>query len=189
MNALLNGCCQKSNRDPVMDLQEFELEGALRSLQVDGWVANVREAGSRVEKWRHKCEEKFDCSPQETAILCELMLRGAQQPGELRTRCNRLHGSSDMAGIMDCLDSLIMRGLMQRIGKRPGERAERFDHCLYPQDELADSKGIAPSSIIAESPPSHDPQLPHPAHDITDRLDRLEETLQRLETRLDELTG
>lgn len=189
MNALLNGCCQKSNRDPVMDLQEFELEGALRSLQVDGWVANVREAGSRVEKWRHKFEEKLDCLPEESAILCELMLRGAQQPGELRTRCNRLHGFADVAAIMDCLDRLIIRGLTQCIGKRPGERAERFDHCLYPQDELADSKEIAPSTIIPEMPPSHDAQLSHSTHDITDRLDRLEEQLQRLEMRLDELTG
>lgn len=185
LNALLNGCCQKSNRDPVMDLQEFELEGALRSLQVNGWVANVREAGSRVEKWRHKAEEKLDTSPEETSVLCELLLRGAQQPGELRSRTNRLQGFSDMETLMGCVNGLIERGLVRRISRRAGERAERFDHCLYPEDEVADS----PAADVFQTT---EPTSPVPATSNTewlDRIERLEEQVQHLQTRLDELCG
>ncbi len=190
MNALLVGCCQKSNRNPVMDLQEFELEGALRSLQVEGWVVNVREAGSRVEKWRHKAEEKLDCSPAEASILCELMLRGPQQPGELRTRCKRLHGFADIASIMKSLDSLISSGLVVCIGKRPKERTERYDHCLYPADESRETP--AAQSPQAEAPTSAPVDTPSPmslADEVVERLERLEEQLQRLEARLDEITG
>ena len=77
-NALRNGCNQKNNRDPVFQLQEFEIEGALRSLFVQEWVTNVSTANSRVLKWKHRADEKMALSKEELPIMAELLLRGAQ---------------------------------------------------------------------------------------------------------------
>jgi uncharacterized protein len=154
VNALLNACNQKSNRDPLVHWEEETLESALYTLREKGLLLNITGAGSRVPKYGHRISEKLNLGRRELAILCELMLRGPQTLGELRTRAERMHPFGDLAEVEAVLDH--MPGLVAKLERRPGEKEARYAHLLSgepqvsaaPPDSEANAQGPAPASRI-----------------------------------------
>jgi uncharacterized protein YceH (UPF0502 family) len=128
LNALLNACNQKSNRDPVVHFDEETVERVLYTLRDKGLLLNITGAGSRVPKYGHRLSEKLNLGRRELAILCELMLRGPQTLGELRTRAERMHQFDDISEVETVLDR--MSELVTKLPRRPGEKEARYAHLL-----------------------------------------------------------
>jgi uncharacterized protein YceH (UPF0502 family) len=135
LNGLLNACNQKSNRDPVVHYDEATLEGALHTLRDKGLLVSITGAGSRVPKYGHRFSEKFNLGRRELAILCELMLRGPETLGELRTRAERMHAFADLAEVESVLDRLPE--LVTKLARRPGEKETRYAHLLSGQPPVS----------------------------------------------------
>jgi uncharacterized protein len=131
LNALLHACNQKSNRDPLMSLDEDTIRRALRTL---GDQILVRSAGgdSRVPKYEHRLADTFNFTRPETAILCELLLRGPQTPGELRSRAERMHPFDDLSVVHSNLKHLMEREppLVTLLTRQPGTKEARYAHLL-----------------------------------------------------------
>lgn len=132
LNALVNACNQKSNRDPVMNLDEATVREALHSLDGQSLVRSVSLADSRVTKYEHRLQEAFNFYRHETAILCLLMLRGPQTPGELRSRSERMHSFDDLAAVQSSLQHLMKREppLVKPLPRQPGTKETRYAHLL-----------------------------------------------------------
>jgi uncharacterized protein len=130
LNALVNACNQKSNRDPVMVLDEDAVSQALRGLEKEGLTAPADT--SRVKKFEHRLQEQFNFDRRETAILCELLLRGPQTPGELRSRAERMHRFDDLAQVQSTLQRLAQREppLVKMLPREPGRKEARYAHLL-----------------------------------------------------------
>ena len=118
LNALVNACNQKSNRDPTVNFDEAAVEQALHSLRDKGLLLSITGAGSRVQKYAHRISEKLNLGRPELAILCELMLRGPQTLGELRTRGERMHPFDDLDQVQSVIDRLPE--LIVKLERRPG---------------------------------------------------------------------
>jgi len=129
LNALVNACNQKSNRDPVMTLGEEAVRQALRSLSDQ---AMVRSAGgdSRVAKFEHRLNELYNFHRHEIAVLCVLLLRGPQTPGELRTRAERMYAFEDLEAVHAALNLLMRRDppLVNILSRQPGTKESRYMH-------------------------------------------------------------
>ena len=133
LNALVNACNQKSNRDPFLALDAPLVYSALDALRDAGLTVFVTEAGSRVEKYRHRLTERFNFTRPEFAILAELMLRGHQSPGELRTRCERMYHFDDPDTVEHTLRKLASREpdpLVLQLPLQPGKKDQRWAHLL-----------------------------------------------------------
>jgi len=132
LNAVANACNQKSNRDPVMDLDDDAVTQALRGLQEKDLARPADNWDSRVAKYEHSLQEAFNFDRRETAILCVLLLRGPQTPGELRGRSERLHRFDDLAEVQSALQRLITREppLVKVLSRRPGTKEARYVHLL-----------------------------------------------------------
>ena len=128
LNALVNACNQKSNRDPTVNFDEAAVEQALHSLRDKGLLLSITGAGSRVQKYAHRISERLNLGRPELAILCELMLRGPQTLGELRTRGERMHPFDDLDQVQSVIDRLPE--LIVKLERRPGEKESRFAHLL-----------------------------------------------------------
>src|SRR5712691_11127655 len=128
LNALLNACNQKSNRDPMVNFDETTLQHALQSLRDKGLLLTITGAGSRVPKYGHRISEKLNLGRRELAILCELMLRGPQTLGELRTHADRMHPFEDLAQVESVIERLSE--LITRLPRRTGEKEARYAHLL-----------------------------------------------------------
>jgi uncharacterized protein YceH (UPF0502 family) len=137
LNALINACNQKSNRDPVVHFDEETVERALYTLRDKGLLLNITGAGSRVPKYGHRLSEKLNLGRRELAILCELMVRGPQTLGELRTRAERMHHFDDVAEVEAVLERMLE--LVTKLPRRPGEKEARFAHLLSGVPEAAAS--------------------------------------------------
>src|ERR1700743_2917559 len=125
LNALRLACNQSTNRDPVVDYDEATIRHALHRL---GRRSLVRCAsGSRAAKYRHLLEEVLPLEEGERAVLTVLLLRGAQTPGELKQRTERMHAFGDLAGVHAALEQLIGRELVRRLDRRPGQKEERYE--------------------------------------------------------------
>jgi uncharacterized protein YceH (UPF0502 family) len=148
LNALLNACNQKSNRDPAMHFDEDTLERALYALRDKGLLLNVTGAGSRVTKYGHRLAEKLNLGRRELAILCELMVRGSQTLGELRTRAERMHRFDDLAEVESVLER--MPELAAKLPRRPGEKEARYTHLL---SGLPDTAGPFAEQAVDSMPP------------------------------------
>jgi len=131
LNALINACNQKSNREPAMHLGAEEVRQALRGL---GEQLLARSAGgdSRVAKFEHRLGETYNFDRQETAILCELLLRGPQTPGELRSRAERMHPFEDLSEVQTALQRLLRREppLLKLLPRQRGMKEARYAHLL-----------------------------------------------------------
>src|ERR1700704_2723995 len=114
LNALVNACNQKSNRDPFMNLDEDAVREALRSLNQKELAGPADNMESRVKKYEHRLQEAFNFTRHEIAILCELLLRGPQTPGELRHRAERMHKFDDLGVVQTTLRRLMKRGAPPR---------------------------------------------------------------------------
>jgi uncharacterized protein YceH (UPF0502 family) len=135
LNALLNACNQKSNRDPVVQFDEETVERVLYSLRERGLTLNITGAGSRVPKYAHRLSEKLNLGRRELALLCELMLRGPQTLGELRTRADRMHHFDDTAEVESVLEH--MAELVTKLPRRQGEKEARYAHLLTGPPEVS----------------------------------------------------
>lgn len=193
-NALVAGCNQKSNRDPVMDLQQFEVAGACMALHQREVIARV-EGGGRAVKFRHKLDELLNVGDDALAVLCELLVRGPQAPGALKPRVGRLGFHASPAQIEAVLQDLAARTppLVEQQPKRPRERDHRWIHRLGPASEHdADATPArAPSAASLSVPPTRNP-APSPSSDgdgdpVEDRLRALEARVDELERRLEGL--
>src|SRR5208283_5463949 len=132
LNALVNACNQKNNRDPVMALDEAAVRDALNSLQEKRLAGPARGADSRVTKYEHRAQEVFNFTRGETAILCVLLLRGPQTPGELRGRTERMHRFEDLTEVQSTLQRLMQRDppLARVLPRQPGTKESRYKHLL-----------------------------------------------------------
>ncbi len=132
LNALINACNQKSNRDPVMNLDDAAVRQALHSLEHQSLVRSVSPADSRVTKYEHRLQEVFNFYRHEIAILCLLLLRGPQTPGELRSRSERMHNFDDLAAVQSSLQHLMKREppLAKPLPRQPGTKETRYAHLL-----------------------------------------------------------
>ena len=126
LNALRLACNQSTNRDPVVEYDEATIRTAVASLSRRGWVRLTSGPGSRAAKYRHLLEQALQLGGEETAILCVLLLRGAQTPGELKQRTERLHRFASLEEIEQQLEQLILRDLVARLPRRPGQKEERY---------------------------------------------------------------
>ncbi|MEE9392773.1 MAG: DUF480 domain-containing protein [Planctomycetota bacterium] len=167
VNSLAAGCSQKSNRNPMMQVHDTEVESTLRDLYIDAWATNVSQPGSRTLKWKHRVEEKLDLRGKPIAVLAELLLRGDQQPGELRSRASRMVPIPDLANLESVVEILIQNGLARRLPPRPGERSGRIDHQLYaPHETQGDTSEAA---IVAKSAALETADRKSPTSSLEDR--------------------
>jgi uncharacterized protein YceH (UPF0502 family) len=141
LNALVNACNQKSNRDPVMSLEENAVRDALYSLNEKGLAGAVSSADSRVSKYEHRLQERFNLARGETAILCVLLLRGPQTPGELRGRTERMFSFNDLSDVQAALQRLMQRedALVKMLARQPGTKEARYAHLLCGEVEGAEA--------------------------------------------------
>jgi uncharacterized protein YceH (UPF0502 family) len=132
LNALVNACNQKNNRDPVMALNEDAVRAALESLQTQRLAGPAQGADSRVTKFEHRLQEVFNFDRREIAILCVLLLRGAQTPGELRGRTERMYRFEELEDVVAALDKLSQRepALVAVLPRQPGTKESRYMHLL-----------------------------------------------------------
>ena len=132
LNALVNACNQKSNRDPVMTLDEDAVRSAIRTLNDIGFTRFASSADSRVGKYEHRLNETFNFHRHEIAILCVLLLRGPQTPGELRTRTERMYAFEDLESVHNALNLLSKREppLVRVLPRQPGTKESRYVHLL-----------------------------------------------------------
>jgi uncharacterized protein len=180
LNALRLACNQSTNRDPVVDYDEAAVREALHRLERRGFTRLASGAGSRAPKYRHLLDEALPLSGAEQAVMCVLMLRGAQTPGELKQRTERMHGFDQLAEVLETLGTLIGRGLVLRLPRRPGQKEERYSQLLHAeeQDEAA--------PIRESDEPRAAPPTPVSAPEgLT--LDQLGERIERLEREVGEL--
>jgi len=142
LNALMNACNQRSNREPIMNLDEDDLRQALHGLEAKQLAGRARSADGRVTKYEHWLGEAFNFSRAETALICVLLLRGPQTPGELRGRTERLHDFTDISDVTSGLQRLMDRepSLVALLPRQPGARESRYAHLLCgPVDAMAAS--------------------------------------------------
>src|SRR5258705_9098354 len=132
LNALVNACNQKSNRDPVMQLEETAVRDALEALHERRMAGPAGGADSRVTKYEHRLQEVFNFTRAETAVLCVLLLRGPQTPGELRGRTERLHRFESLDDVQSALQKLTQREppLAKVLRRQPGTKESRYTHLL-----------------------------------------------------------
>jgi len=145
LNALVNACNQKSNREPVMGLDEDAVTLAMRSLSDKEFAGAANTTDSRVRKYEHRLQEVFNFTRPETAVLCVLLLRGAQTPGEIRGRAERLHHFEHLDDVLMALGKLMKREppLVAVLPRQPGTKESRYL-------ELMSGEAAAAAPIAAE---------------------------------------
>jgi uncharacterized protein len=154
INSLVNGCNQSNNRAPVTSLTEGELTGVVERLRERGFVSLYTGAATRVPKYSETFVERLGLGSAEAAILCELMLRGAQTPGELRARAERLHAFASLDVVEETLRAMseLTPPLVVQLSREAGTRAAKWQHMLF-GGELPDSSSVTlpPSKQARES--------------------------------------
>jgi len=135
LNALRLACNQSTNRDPVVEYDDAVIRDALHRLERRGYTRLASGAGSRAAKYRHLLADALPMSSAEQAVICVLMLRGPQTPGELKQRTERMHAFVDLGEVHDTLARLIERALVVRLERRPGHKEERYAQLLQGQDD------------------------------------------------------
>jgi uncharacterized protein YceH (UPF0502 family) len=176
LNALTNACNQKSNRDPVMSLEETDVVPALDNLRKKQ-LAHQSAEGVRAAKYCHNLEGQLQLEPEEMAILCELMLRGPQTVGELRNRAERMCPVGDLQAVEALLQNLMTRQepLVTCLPRQPGRKEHRFAHLLSGVPDIQESSALpvepARLQVAAEN----------------ERITRLEDEVAALRVELDEL--
>jgi hypothetical protein len=178
LNSLRLACNQATNRDPVVDYDESTVRAAAQRLGTTRLSRLTSGAGSRTAKYRHMADETLGLDRAQLAVLCVLMLRGPQTPGELRARCERLHAFESAGDLMATLDGLEAREFAVCIPRRPGQKEDRFSHLLGGDD---DTTAAQPTAVFAQQPQAED----EPAAES--RIDRLERELQALSARVEQL--
>jgi uncharacterized protein len=161
LNALRLACNQSTNRDPVVDYDENTIRGAIDRLVQRRWATLASWSNRRSMKYRHTLDGALGLDDAEIAVLDVLMLRGAQTPGELKARTERLHRFGDMEELGAILERLIERQLAARLERRPGQREERYTHLLGSEDGV-EPEGAPPAQPEAGAPAEPPPAAPTP---------------------------
>jgi hypothetical protein len=174
LNAAINGANQKTNRDPVMSLSEDETLAALEGLVTKHLARRVFPENSRVEKYSHRGGEMLVLPAESIAVLAELLLRGPQTSGEVRSRASRMVRLDSLEQAMGALDQAIERGYAACLPPAPGSRVERYGQRLCPEAE---------QPAVAESRPS-DPGLADRVTSLEAEVERLRRQFEGLATRL-----
>jgi uncharacterized protein len=180
LNALVNACNQKSNRDPVMTLDEDAVRKAIRAL-TDRAMARSASGDSRVAKFEHRLNELYNFHRHEIAVLCVLLLRGPQTPGELRTRSERMYAFEDLDAVHAALNLLMRRDppLVKVLPRQPGTKESRYMHLLAGD---ADPEGVG--SMIEDA--AHDTGSPRASAEA-ERVRNLEDEVSQLRRELETL--
>jgi uncharacterized protein YceH (UPF0502 family) len=176
LNALVNACNQKSNRDPVMNLDEEAVREAMRGLDKQGLAGAADNMTGRVSKYGHRLQEAYNFTRHETALLAELLLRGPQTPGELRSRAERMHTFDDLGVVHTTLRKLMERQppLAKVLARQPGTKEARYAHLL-----CADVASNAAEPATAAVTPVNGKD--------DDRIARLEQQVAALQSEIVEL--
>jgi uncharacterized protein YceH (UPF0502 family) len=150
LNALINACNQRSNREPVMDMDEEAVRQALHGLEDKKLAGRARGADGRVAKYEHWLGEVFNFSRAEVALVCVLLLRGPQTPGELRGRTERLHRFEEIGDVIAGLQKLMERepALVAVLPRQPGTKESRYAHLLSGPVEALHAAAVAETAFV-----------------------------------------
>jgi uncharacterized protein len=185
LNSLRLACNQATNREPVVAYEEREIKAALDRMSNRGWTRFASGASSRALKYRHLLDEALQLSGPELSLLGVLMLRGPQTVGELKQRTERLHRFESIAEVVETLDALSQRELVERLERRPGQKEERWVQLLGGVTEYAAAE---PEYAAAEPEyAAAEPESPVPQPRGDDRVAEIEARLERLEQAFDDL--
>jgi uncharacterized protein YceH (UPF0502 family) len=181
LNALVNACNQKNNRDPVTTLDEESVRQALGTLQEKRLAGPASGADSRVTKFEHRLQEVFNFDRREIAVVCVLLLRGPQTPGELRSRTDRMYHFEALDDVISTLDRLAQREppLARVLPRQPGTKESRYTHLFSgePPADPAEATNVGRTLLSAGAG----------ANPAADRLIALEEEVSRLRQELSEV--
>jgi uncharacterized protein YceH (UPF0502 family) len=176
LNGLRAACNQSTNRDPVVSYDEETVRDGIRGLSQRGWARLASGPGSRATKYRHLLDDALQVNDAEMAVLCVLMLRGAQTPGELKARTDRMHPFASLSEVHETVEGLIGRELVARLPRRPGQKEERYIQLLG-----------GDGAEVGEEAATTVPQQP-PSADLEARLSRLENEVATLRQAVESLT-
>jgi uncharacterized protein YceH (UPF0502 family) len=194
LNALVNACNQKSSRDPVLDLSEDEVRQALHTLEDENLVSTLHD--SRVPKYEHRIRTVLNLRRDETAVLCLLMLRGPQTPGELRGRAERMYTFDDIATVQSTLDRLATREaasetdpattgpLTTQLPRQPGARESRYAHLLSGIPDLSAASPHPSTAMAPSAEAGRIAQLEQEVAALTSAFSTLQSRIERLESSL-----
>lgn len=184
LNSLRLACNQSTNRDPVVDFSEDDVFETLQGLHAKELTRVATGHGSRATKYRHLLEDQLGISNDEAAVICVLLLRGPQTPGELKQRTERMHTFADLSDLDDTLEALMRRGLAERLERRPGEKQVRYRHLFGGGGAIStlDAETVAP-----ESAPSVASEGPGDIEALRLELALLNEAITDLRARIEEL--
>ena len=189
LNALVNACNQRSNREPVMNLDEEDVRQALHGLEDDRVAGRARSADGRVTKYEHWLGEAFNFSRAETALICVLLLRGPQTAGELRSRTERMHRFDEIGDVLAGLQKLMERepALVTVLPRQPGTKEARYAHLLSGAAEL--SAIVAVGSVRATEPSVESFAYEERIAQLESTVAELREEVNALRQKIDGLLG
>ncbi len=182
LNSLRLACNQSTNREPVVSYDEETVRDALHRLERRGLVRLASGAGSRASKYRHLLAERLPMDRAEEAVMCVLMLRGPQTPGELKQRGDRMHPFAGLEEVNATLGRLIERGLAERLPRRPGQKEERYKELLGEQAQEGDA---ADELALRAGEPAAAANGAASEAGIAERVARLEREVAALRARLE----
>ncbi len=196
LNAVVAACNQKSNRDPVLELDESAVYTTLEQMRKRDLVSLVLPApGARSQRYKHEAGKVWTWSPRQKAIMTELLLRGPQTPGELRSRCGRMTPFESLDAVMTALESLIEDDVpvVMQMPREPGRSAVRYRHLLTPEDELPAEDAAPPAPVTAATSPSQvgggsTTSMPENEGGPAARMAQLEQRLETLMDRVEDLS-
>ena len=175
LHALRLACNQTTNRDPIVSYEEHEIHDALQRLARRGWTRLASGPGSRAAKYRQLFDQELGLAPDETAVLCILILRGPQTPGELKQRTERLHRFEGLTEVHQTLERLAARELVERLDRRPGQKEERY-------------RQLFGGDVQPEPSPAAAPAQPQPPM-LESRVAALEAEVARLRALIEQQTA
>ena len=173
LNALINACNQKTNRSPVLSLDEKAVSIALQSLKEQRIV--YQSDASRVPKYWQSFTKQNNLNNRESALLCLLLLRGPQTPGELRSRAENMCSFEDLDQVALSLENLMTTGLVAQLPRQPGQKEQRFVHLLAVESSNTDQVAARPEQVMIERVSAHT------------RLDTLEQSVATLREEIEQL--
>ena len=190
LNALVNACNQKSNRAPEMHLDDDAVLQALRTLEQKSFAGKGDNMDGRVKKYEHRLADVFNFTRPEAAVLCELLLRGPQTPGELRSRAERMHHFDDLDAVNSTLRHLIERDppLAKLLLRQPGTKEARYTHLLSgDMNAAAESESAPPPSTKSVIAFPSAMASAAPASSVVDRIAGLEQKVSALQQEISDL--
>src|SRR3954470_21781019 len=174
LNALRLACNQSTNRDPVVEYDEATIRDALHRLERRGLTRLASGAGSRAAKYRHLLAEALPLDRGEEAVMCVLMLRGPQTPGELKQRGESMHPFADLPEVHATLERLIDRELVERLPRRPGQKEERYRELLGGESDPVHPVGDPSDERVPRAPAATPGNGAGAEAGLSERVSRLE---------------